>query len=197
MTYPSSRFKAEVNMIINSPIYTERLLLRALNFGDIGCRYLDWMSDPEILRFLEVRFVSPIKMKELVSFINRVNVSDNEILAGIFIKDSGLHIGNIKIGPICKNHNRADLGFIIGDRSVWGKGYAAEAIRAFTKFALSEFRLAKITAACYLGNKGSAGALVKAGFIQEGVLFNHVSDGEKRDDVLVYGFTNELEVKND
>jgi RimJ/RimL family protein N-acetyltransferase len=184
-------------MIINTPIFTERLLLRTLNFGDIGNRYLDWMSDPEVLRFLETRFISPIKMKDLVSFINRANVSDNEILVGIFIKDSGLHIGNIKIGPICKNHNRADLGFLVGERSFWGMGYASEAIRAFTKFALSECRLAKITAACYLGNQRSAGALIKAGFIQEGILFNHVSDGQKRDDVLVFGLNNELEVNND
>jgi ribosomal-protein-alanine N-acetyltransferase len=178
-------------MIINTPIYTERLLLRALNFGDIGYRYLEWMSDPEILRFLEARFFSPIKINELISFVNRANLSNNEVLAGIFIKDSGLHIGNIKIGPICKNHNRADLGFLIGDRSVWGMGYATEAIRAFTKFSFFEFRLAKITAACYLGNQGSASALIKAGFKQEGILSNHVSDGQKRDDVLVYGLTNE------
>lgn len=176
-------------MILDVPINTERLILRSLDAVDVGPPYLEWMSDPEILRYLEVRFSVPQTVYELEKFVTHVNASDNELLLGIFLRDSHSHIGNIKLGPICSNHNRADLGFIIGERAVWGKGYATEAIEAVSRFALTELKLAKVTAGCYASNHGSACALAKAGFVQEGRLSSHLSVDGKRDDALLFGIT--------
>lgn len=176
-------------MILDVPINTERLLLRNLDAKDVGQHYLDWMSDPEVVRYLEVRFSVPRTIAELAKFVANKNESDNELLLGIILRDSQRHIGNIKLGPICWNHNRADLGFIIGDRTAWGKGYATEAILATTRFALDELKLAKVSAGCYACNQGSARALEKAGFQQEGILHSHcVVDGE-REDVLLFGIS--------
>ena len=38
-----------------------------------------------------------------------------------FLKKNNLHIGNIKLGPINSHHNRADIGFIIGDKNIGGR----------------------------------------------------------------------------
>lgn len=176
-------------MILDHPISTERLLLRTLHGVDAGPHYLAWMSDPDIVRYLEVRFSAPQTISELVKFVTHTNDSDNELLLGIFLRDSQRHIGNIKLGPVCKNHNRADLGFIIGDRAAWGKGYATEAISAVARFALDELKLAKVTAGCYASNQGSARALEKAGFTQEGRLRGHWSVDGKREDGLLFGIT--------
>lgn len=181
-------------MILDVPINTERLILRTLGTDDVGQHYLDWMSDPEILRYLEVRFSVPQTIYELEKFVTHVNASDNELLLGIFLRDSQRHIGNIKLGPICKNHNRADLGFIIGERTAWGKGYATEAIAAVSRFALTELKLAKVTAGCYASNQGSARALAKAGFGQEGRLSSHWSVDGKREDGLLFGMFDQSEV---
>ena len=32
-----------------------------------------------------------------------------------------MHIGNIKIGPIDVNNKSAELSYLIGDKSFWGK----------------------------------------------------------------------------
>ena len=174
-------------MILIEPITSERLFLRNLYAKDIGQHYLDWMSDPKVLRFLEVRFSAPRSIADLRKFVTLMNDSDNELLLGIYLKKSETHIGNIKLGPISRQHNRADLGFIIGEKAAWGKGYATEAISTVTKFALTQLKLSKVSAGCYSGNLGSARSLEKAGFHLEGHLRGHWEVDGERDDGFVYG----------
>ena len=62
---------------------------------------------------------------------------------GIFLGDEFKHVGNIKLGPINSYHKRAEIGLMIGDKSVWGKGIATKVIRMVTHFGFSELNLLK------------------------------------------------------
>ena len=167
-------------MITDGPIETARLLLRNLTGADVTQRYLSWLNDPEVLRYLEIRFSKVSDLKELGSFVNAVNKSTDTLMLGIFRKDTGQHIGNIKLGPIKFDHARAEIGFLIGDRLSWGAGYASEAIQAVAQFGLERLNLAKIGAGCYETNLGSMKALLKAGFLQVATIPNDVvSDGAR------------------
>jgi ribosomal-protein-alanine N-acetyltransferase len=177
-------------MILDFSIITKRLIICSLGTSDVSDRYLAWMLDPAVLNCLEVRFSPPTNIADLQNFVIRANFSNNEILLGIFLRDSRRHIGNIKLGPICTRHQRADIGFIIGEQAEWGKGYATEAISAVCNYAFSDLRLSKVAAGCYASNKGSARALINSGFSQEGRLRDHVLLHEERDDVLLFGLTN-------
>ncbi|HTL29311.1 MAG TPA: GNAT family N-acetyltransferase, partial [Tepidisphaeraceae bacterium] len=147
---------------------------------DIGARYLGWMEDPEVTRFLEVRFAGVKSVSELRDFVESVNESPANVLFGIFEKHSGTHIGNIKIGPIIREHARADIGYVIGERGSWGKGYASEAIKRVAKYAMEDLGLVKIKAGCYENNIGSAKALAKAGFAHEATVPSDcISDGRR------------------
>lgn len=170
-------------MLLTEPITTPRLVLRPLTEADAAPPYLDWMHDPEILRYLEVRHAPQQTAADLAAFIAACNDTPSALLFGICLRGEGRHIGNIKLGSIDAVHRRADLGFLIGDRSVWGRGYAAEAIRAVAEFALSRLGLNKVVSGCYAGNAGSAGALRKAGFHREAVLAEHwrTDEGEFED----------------
>lgn len=174
-------------MIINAPILTERLVLRSLTRSDVTPQYLHWLLDEEITRYLEVRFSPQQTLETLEKFVIAANDSGDALLLGIFTKDGSRHIGNIKLGPICKNHSRADLGFLIGEREAWGKGFATEAIAATSHYALTRLRVAKLTAGCYASNRGSARALEKAGFSQEARLPKHQLIDGVREDVLLFG----------
>jgi [ribosomal protein S5]-alanine N-acetyltransferase len=174
-------------MIITAPILTERLVLRSLTESDVTPKYLHWLLDEEITRFLEVRFAPEQTLETLEQFVIAANDSSDALLLGIFTKDGSRHIGNIKLGPICRNHSRADLGFLIGEREAWGKGFATEAIVATSHYALTTLRLGKLTAGCYASNQGSARALEKAGFSQEARLPKHQISGGVREDVLLFG----------
>jgi ribosomal-protein-alanine N-acetyltransferase len=165
-------------MIINSPIATERLLLRNLTEADVTESYFSWLNDPEVLRYLEARFYKLGHIKELCAFVKKVNESSDTLMLGIFIKDTNRHIGNIKLGPINFQHSRAEIGFLIGDRKSWKLGYASEAIQAVSQFGMYHLNLAKISAGCYETNVGSKKALLNAGFTQVATIPNNVvSDG--------------------
>ena len=165
-------------MMTNSPIETARLHLRNLTQADVTERYLSWLNDPEVLRYLEVRFSKVRDLKELGDFVKTLNESTDTLMFGIFRKDTGQHIGNIKLGPIKFHHARAEIGFLIGDRLSWSAGYASEAIRAIAQFGMDHLNLAKIGAGCYEPNVGSMRALLKAGFLQVATIPNDVvSDG--------------------
>jgi len=157
-------------MILPNPIETSRLRLRSLRASDIGETYLAWMNDAEIVRFLEVRFGGVQRLADLQVFVDTMNASPNNYMFGIFRKDDDLHIGNIKLGPIIREHARSEIGYLIGDRRCWGMGYASEAIHRVARFGLDELGLKKIKAGCYETNIGSAKALLKAGFKHEATI---------------------------
>lgn len=160
-------------MILESPIVTPRLLLRALRTDDASGPYARWMCDAEVLRFLEVRHSPPPDVAALQRFIAAANDDPATVLLGICLRADGRHIGNIKLGPVDRDNLRGDLGFLIGEESLRGRGLASEAIAAMATHALGPLGLAKVTAGCHRANVGSARALEKAGFVREATLRAH------------------------
>ncbi|MBF0594163.1 MAG: GNAT family N-acetyltransferase, partial [Candidatus Omnitrophica bacterium] len=112
--------------------------------------------------------------------------SPDSYLFGIFLKQDGRHVGNIKIGNIHPKHQFADIGIIIGDRDIWGQGFATEAIRLCVRFSFEELKLHKLFAGMVAGNEGSFRAFKKAGFGDSGHFRKHYwMDGEYRDAYIV------------
>ena len=167
-------------------IVTERLILQCLDPENFSSAYLNWLNDPTINRFLEVRLNPPKSIKELQLFIQKTNSSRDEVLLGIHLRDQS-HIGNIKIGPIDSYHGRADIGIVIGEKSQWGKGIASEAITAVSHFAFETLRLNRLTAGLYGQNVGSMNAFLKAGFSREATLSSYwnVGDGMRDDEIIM------------
>ncbi len=174
-------------MRLDTPIHSEQLSLRTLRATDASPDYLGWLSDPAINAYLEVRFNPPRSVSELATYIADTNASSHTLLLGIFLSDSERHIGNIKIGPIDWNHQVGDLGFLIGDRAHWGKGYASEAIALLSDYAFAHLGLVKLTAGCYADNQGSRRALQKAGFVEEGRLRSRLWLSGSRQDCVLLG----------
>ena len=162
-------------------IETERLVLRELAAGDVSADYVAWLNDPEVSRFLETRH-SPQDAASVTAFVAAVRARDDEHLFGIFLKDSGRHIGNIKVGPVRAHHGVADVSLLVGARDCWGKGYASEAIAALSRYAFDDLGVAKLSASMYAPNQGSLHAFLKAGYREEGRRRGHYDlDGERCD----------------
>jgi [ribosomal protein S5]-alanine N-acetyltransferase len=171
-------------------ISCDTLFLRPLSVEDATQGYLSWLSDPEVVRYLEIRFSIPDSTEELARFIGNINSSQDTLLLGIFLRSDDRHIGNIKLGPINPNHSSADIGLIIGERSQWGKGYACSAINLISEYAFSVLRLAKLTAGCYSENRGSLSAFLRAGFVEEGRRIAQYRVDNKRQDGIFLGRVN-------
>ncbi len=97
----------------------------------VSKNYVSWLNDPSINQYLESRFVTST-LKSVKTFVkNQLICSDTEFF-GIFLRDEGKHIGNIKLGEITSCHKRGNIGILIGEKSTWGNGYATEAIKIIT-----------------------------------------------------------------
>lgn len=177
-------------MKTEKPLLGNVIYLRSLNQDDASPAYLSWLSDPEITRYLEVRFMPSQAVVQLRDYINKNSGCKENLLLGIFLVSDDRHIGNIKLGPVDWNHLTADIGLLIGDRQQWGKGFASEAIKIVSQYAFCELGLAKLTAGCYAENRGSMNAFLKAGFTHEGTRVSQWQIGGRRQDGILLGKVN-------
>lgn len=167
-------------------IHSERLLLRELSGADCSADYVRWLGDPGISQYLETRH-APQDEASIVAFIEGVRARDDEFLFGMFLREGGRHIGNIKVGPIHRRHQLADLSLLIGARDCWGKGFAAEAIEALSRYAFADLGVLKLSASMYAPNIGSKQAFLKVGYREEGLRRGHYDLGGERCDLVELG----------
>ena len=171
-------------MILPSPgLVTDRLVLRSLSEADIDGPYAGWMLDKAVTQFLELR-IAPPDRDDLLGFVTKLNLSNDNLLLGVFCRDDGRHIGNIRLGPINRHHAHANIGILLGDRGSWGLGFASEAIGSIASYAFRELGTAKLSAGLYAVNVGSRRAFEKAGFAVEATRYAHVVLDGTRIDVI-------------
>ncbi len=165
-------------------IHTSRCLLRVLEESDVTEKYVSWLNNPDINRYLEARFATH-SIESVRNTVRGYWHSNTDVLFGIFFKqDVTLHIGNIKISGLDRNNGVAEIGFMIGDSDYWSRGIATEVITSLCDWMFLELGLKKITAGAYANNIGSEKALIKAGFFLEATLQSHaVLQGNSRTDV--------------
>ena len=171
---------------MKNPSPDQNLFIRELHPEDVTGTYVQWMNDPVVARYLET---PPGEHTEssVKALVGQMLESSTDILFGIFLAGENLkHIGNIKIGGIDRANHNAHVGFLVGDRSEWGKGYATKAIELATEHAFQEIGLNKVWAGAYSSNMGSRRALLKAGWKEVGALSRHVViDGQWQDKVFL------------
>lgn len=165
-------------------------VLKPIGPEHVGPRYVAWMNDPQINRFLESRFVHH-DLGAISRFVEQVARSANDFMFGIHLVDVGEHVGNIRLGPIDTMHQRASVGFLIGERSAQGRGVATEAVGLVAQFAFERLVLAKLTAGAYASNGGSLRVFQKSGWAREGLRRKHVKSDSFRDDVVEFGLLKE------
>ena len=97
------------------------ITLKVLKPENLTERCLNWYSDPNIVRFSDNQYrrFSMDSQYEYVANCLRDSTMD---LYGIFHND--LHLGNLSITDLESIHSRAEINYLIGERSYWGKGVA-------------------------------------------------------------------------
>ena len=154
---------------------------------DITNKYQNWMNDPDVNKYTEQGH-NKHSLSDIRKFVREKNKSKKEFLYGIFIKknNSNIHIGNIKLGPIDFIHKSARISYFIGEKNLWGKGYATLAIKEIVKIAKKK-GVKKVKAGLYEFNIGSKIALIKNDFKLEGKLKSEISFKNKRIDLYLFG----------
>jgi [ribosomal protein S5]-alanine N-acetyltransferase len=142
-------------------IATSHLTLRPPSDGSIPT-VVGWLNDPETMRYSEQRH------KHHAENLQSMHVW---MMTAPPHKYREIHYGNALIGTISADvdeHNSvANVGILIGERKVWGKGYGTEAWKTFCDHLLVN-GIRKIEAGCMGINFGMIHVFRKTGMHEEG-----------------------------
>lgn len=172
--------------MIAPDIVGDQILLTSVDEAHVSERYLGWMANPEVNRYLESRFTVPT-LVDLGDYVQSMRESPDNYFFAIIERASGEHWGNVKLGPVNRHHRTASIGIIVGEPSAWGRGVATETIGLLSRWAFDELGLAKLTAGSYAVNGGSVRAFEKAGWRVEGLQRGQalLADGTRGDNVVL------------
>ncbi len=142
----------------------ERVLLRPLTSSDLR-RCVKWFSDPQIIRFLGRN--SPVTLAEEERwFRDYERRTDEQIFA---IEVGGAHIGNLGLHKIDRAHRKAEVGIVIGEPTLWSKGYGTEAMHVALRYAFDGLGLNKVSLDVLEYNTRAIRTYERLGFQPEGI----------------------------
>ena len=144
------------------PLETDRLVLRPFREADFADVH-EYASDPEVTRHLRW---GPNAPPETMSFLRRA-IADtrapdtSQFDLAVVERTSARVRGGLKLQERAAGF--VEIGYCFA-RSVWGLGYATEAVRGVVRFAESRFEGADLFALVRPGNPASERVLLRAGF---------------------------------
>jgi len=168
-----------------SILYGERLRLRAVERNDVE-KFHSWLNDPEVTEGLALFL--PMSMRDEEKwFDNLADRPHEEKPFAIETRDQNEWklIGNCAFFGFDWPARSAEVGIMIGDKSVWNHGYGTEVMQMLLRHGFEALNLNRVFLRVYAGNGRAIRAYEKAGFIREGCLRQAVYRHGKYDDVLL------------
>lgn len=172
-------------IVNNANIIGDRTYLRKLTIDDITERYINWINDPEINRYLSIDRNQDYE--SLANYIRSFNSSCNKLLLGIIVKENNLHIGNVTFCPIDWNNDYAALGISIGDKQFQGKGYAKGALSLAIKYGFKKLNFNRLEAGIHANNLPSLRLFESLGFKKEALFRQRDKRGNQYEDGIYMG----------
>lgn len=142
---------------------TQRFYIRELTSEDANQHYLDWFKQEEITRYITH---VPNSLKELAQYIKDNQADSTAFLFGIFPHNSTQHIGNIRYEFAYNGYDKVDMGILLGDQQWRGKGVAAEAITAVSKYFVENFGIKQVILGVDSTNVAAVKVYEKIGFVE-------------------------------
>jgi [ribosomal protein S5]-alanine N-acetyltransferase len=166
--------------------------------SDVGEKYLAWMRDPDVTRFLEAGLHRPTR-ESLLRFVKDCLDDDTNLLLKICVVGGELsrdatsagvvgpptHIGNLRIHQISQHHGTGEIGLLLGEASYRGKGLGVAALREAEVVCAKTLGIRKLTAGCYASNHASYRAFRAAGYRQIGVRIGQYRTSHGLDDQVL------------
>ena len=180
--------------IKNSFLVGKRHYLRILEYVDIGERYLSWMTDPEVTRYLAP--IGQVHTLETLQKYWRQNQKENVKFLAIIDKNNDAHIGNVRFEIYDVSAGVAELGMIIGEKTYWGKSCMYDVYGMLIKYAFEELGLQKVTLGAEADHVASIITFKKLGFQVEKWAKNAYSKNERTVECIHFQLPLEDYLKN-
>lgn len=167
------------------------IYLRPLELNDVTDDYISWMNDANLSKFIPAMTFPATREsveKYVLGYINNPDV----IFLAIIEKSTGIHVGNIKLGPINWVSRNAEYGRLIGLREYRSKGYGAEAVSLLLHYAFNVINLNKVFASCLGSNISAIYSNKKAGLEVEATIKEKHFTGGQYEDAVVMGISAEM-----
>ncbi|MBL8287799.1 MAG: GNAT family N-acetyltransferase [Rubrivivax sp.] len=150
-----------------------RVRLRPFTAADITDTYVSWLNDPEVVRYSNQRFVRHTRASCHRYFEGFAAGSPNLFASLRVAKADASERGEIPVGTLTAyrslQHGTADVGILLGERTVWGQGIGLEAWQLLTDWLLTTPGLRKVTAGTLACNAAMLAVAERSGMRREGV----------------------------
>jgi len=167
----------------NPFIVGERIYLRPLEPAQYNHLYSTWINDEEICRYFSIYPTSDTRGKERLEQLYK---DGKHIIFGVALNSDNCLIGLVGLKDINYINQTAEFYNIIGDRSVWGKGYGTECTRLMLRYGFMELNLNRIQTLDMEENIAGWRTDEKAGFKYEGTMRESILRFGKYSDMRVY-----------
>lgn len=164
----------------------EGVYLRPLEIEDVTDEYLQWMNNVELAKFIPA-MTFPGTRKAIESYVAKESCNPASVFLAIIEKNTGKHVGNIKLGSISWVDRNAEFGRMLGDESARYKGYGSEAAHLILRYAFDVLNLHKVFATCLASNSAAISSNKKNGMIVEGTIKEKRFVEGKYEDVIYMG----------
>lgn len=134
-------------------------------------KYLSWLNDPEVNRYLETRFCQQ-SLETISEFVKSRQMDESCLFRAIIDIETNQHIGNAKVMITNSQYMRGEISYFIGERSYWGRGFATRVVKDMTIAGIDALGLRKIRALVRCTNVASQRVVLKCGYTLEYVLKN-------------------------
>lgn len=144
-------------------IKLDRVFLRILLPEDVTEKYLGWLNNDRTTRHLVTKSA---EMENLKEYVRERYDADDVLFYGIYLRDTGDHIGNVKLEPVDFSKKEAILGILIGESRWRGKGICKEVCNGIAEYSFSILKLEKIFLGVEYENKNAMKCYKSCGFIE-------------------------------
>lgn len=166
-----------------TPLEGRKVLLRPFGPGDVTAEYVAWLNDPEVVRFSNQRFQRH-DAASCAAYLTTFARSENLFLA-IVGRDEGRTIGTMTAYRN-RHHGTVDVGIMVGDRGVWGRGYGLDAWTTLAGWLLGPGGLRKLTCGTLACNSTMRSIAERSGMRHEATRHAQEIVAGEPQDILYY-----------
>jgi len=172
----------ENELVESTQIRTNRLLITPFRERHLSMRYVQWLNDPELMKYSEQRH-KVHTLDTCREYYQSYKGTSNLFWAIEEVQTQNKHIGNIN--AYIDIHNRlADVGILIGAKEAHGKGYGLEAWIGVGNFLFDSIGIRKLAAGTMSVNVPMIKLMLRAGMIDDGVRKNHYLHNGREVDIV-------------
>ena len=161
----------------------DKVFLTKFTFSDITPEYIGWLNDEEVVRYSNQRF--KIHNEQTCNSYLRSFLDTDNLLISIVSKEDGLRVGTLTVYPN-HHHDFADMGIMIGNKAVWGKGFGFDAWRTMGNWLLNSLEVRKLTAGAARQNAPMVRIMEQFGMHHEATLHKQEWHNEAWCDMVYY-----------